>query len=405
MNKHEFISSIKGTGQFRAFLDLISTKQYDKIYEYYGKIVYMVFAPHSYKKKDINKLMEQKRYGEIYSKYGEIRTIFIKNFIKNITIDIDKMIDEGRFEDIYRKYGLSIYENPSRVIKYLKKDIINETNGMYKFKLYKSKYKLSTNLKSFFEANLSFTLSLLIFGSGLAINCTEEYNNALITYNEEINEYNQKIVEYADYINSLGLTDLQIIMKVMNDIWDNMKGYGEPELDVRFFERLDLLDSNGTGVCRNIADDFTAKINAINSEYNARNIIVYVDPKQFNDESTSLISHISGNHVVTILTPINCDYNIIVDSTNFYLGVVSNGNIQMFIPGKESSFSYKIVGEFRETYPVYDDTFFDVNNTFLSSIFNYMSEEKLNSIINEYGVDAQNEALDYIERLNSSKIK
>ena len=67
---------------------------------------------------------------------------------------------------------------------------------------------------------------------------------------------------------------------------------------------------------------------------------------------------------------------------------------------------YRSKGGLSSVYaPVYDDTFFDVNNTFLSSIFNYMSEEKLNSIINEYGVDAQNEALDYIERLNSSKIK
>ena len=44
-----------------------------------------------------------------------------------------------------------------------------------------------------------------------------------IEYSSEIEEYNKSLEEYSKYINSLNLTHLQTIMKVMSDQWEQYK--------------------------------------------------------------------------------------------------------------------------------------------------------------------------------------
>ena len=67
-------------------------------------------------------------------------------------------------------------------------------------------------------------------------------------------------------------------MKVMDDMWSRMKGYGEPEIDAYGFYELDTGRDDGVGVCRNIAPDFAKKMNEINPNFNARTIYVTMDP-------------------------------------------------------------------------------------------------------------------------------
>ena len=100
-------------------------------------------------------------------------------------------------------------------------------------------------------------------------------------YNNVIEQYDKKIEEYALKVKELNLTDFQIVMKVMDDMWSSIKGYGEPTEDIIGFQRLDFLEDDGVGVCRNMADDFTAKLNAINPEFHARNMVVYMKDAKY----------------------------------------------------------------------------------------------------------------------------
>ena len=56
-------------------------------------------------------------------------------------------------------------------------------------------------------------------------------------------------------------------MKLMKDMYETTRGYGQPEIDAQGYYGMDMQEG-GIGVCRNIAD----KLNAINPDYNARSI-------------------------------------------------------------------------------------------------------------------------------------
>ena len=171
----------------------------------------------------------------------------------------------------------------------------------------------------------------------------------------------------------MNLTDLQTVMKVMDDMWENIDGYGEPKIDSPYFPRLDMTEG-GVGVCRNMADDVTAKLNAINPEYNARNLTVYLDSEELTSEGFSManiertilqdnetvvdqdnenqdqdgtdnsegekedknelteeqkekLSKYVGNHMVTAIDLKEEDVTLIIDSTNCNLGVFEDGKI------------------------------------------------------------------------------
>ena len=98
-------------------------------------------------------------------------------------------------------------------------------------------------------------------------------------YSTELQTYNSFLEQYAQYINSLELSDIEIFVKVMKDIWEDIDGYGKADNLITGYARLSFQEE-GKGVCTSFADDFTARINAINPKYNARNLIVYIDETQ-----------------------------------------------------------------------------------------------------------------------------
>lgn len=404
----------------RIIKKLLNEKEYEKIYEYFGRNIYNFIVPLDYQKQDILKLMDEKRYGEIYNKYGKVILIFFKEFYKNGNNDICEKIEDGKYEDIYREYGDEVYNNSKIISTILEDDVYNETESEFKAKLYKSKYVMAVKLKSLFNSiSIAAVSSALVLGQGIAYTTNQLYDENLVTYSKELTDYNKKIDEYAEYINSLNLNDLQTIMKVIDDTWNDVDGYGAPKLDIYGLYRLDYLESNGVGVCRNFADDFTAKMNAINPEYDARNIVVYMDQSEYttdsianidihtsssytpsNEETTIDFSKITGNHMVSVLKPINSNYYIVVDSTNPSIGIINNGNIYMFSTIDGKGLTYRSVGEYLMGVK---DEVTSLNKIFASSIFNSFSDEKIKELNNQYGVDAQNEALNYVRSLKRIK--
>jgi len=169
-------------------------------------------------------------------------------------------------------------------------------------------------------------------------------------YETEIDEYNNDIEEYAKNINSLELDHLKIIMKVMKDQWEQYKYCTDEDLITGYY-RLSFQEK-GYGVCTSFADDFTAKINAINPEYEAKNVICYLTDNdeeinmvdiertnlEYSENEDNIFAKIFsksltkkyGNHMVTMMRIPEEDYYLIVDSTNLMIGVIKDGDIYMF---------------------------------------------------------------------------
>lgn len=420
MEKDEILNKIKLKTKLNNFYQLLKNKDYELIYQYFGKDAYNFFAPYDYKKQDLRKLMEEKRYGLIYSKYGKFDLFFIKYLRRYKKEDINKLLKEGKYQDIYNKYGEKEYNK--YVVKAYETDVLNETNDLTKMKLYKTNYKL----KSGFDKILKKTKNILpLVSSFMLVLGTFSFVVQKITnYNEfkfkdELAEYNLNNDNYAKKVNSLNLNDLQIIMKVMDDIWTNMDGYGEPNKDKIGLWRLDMNEKEAVGVCRNIADDFTAKINAINPEYNARNLMVYIDEKYYDDNSYSNIqrnyaesykqndnnqnskienilsenlTNVIGNHMVTVLDIPGKNITLVVDTTNASIGVYKNGTIKILSNDKGKGVKYKPCGQFLFQL----NTMLDLSKQNWNSLSDNHTKDFYEK---NYGIDAQNEALDYVRKI------
>lgn len=233
-----------------------------------------------------------------------------------------------------------------------------------------------------------------------------------IEYSSEIEEYNKNIEEYAKYINSLNLTHLQTIMKVMSDQWEQYKYCVDEDLIVGYY-RLSFQEK-GYGVCTSFADDFTAKMNAINPLYEAKNVyctmsnninaneVEIVDLERntievVNEDNDSKVSILplllnTGNHVVTMIKIPDEDYYLIVDSTNLMIGLIKNGKIHVFNSTNPETLEYVSNGNILmggADYVSKSDTFYSCDETY----------DELKEI---YGCEEQLEALEYVEQIEEN---
>ena len=232
----------------------------------------------------------------------------------------------------------------------------------------------------------------------------------------------------------------------MDDMWENIDGYGEPKIDSVFFPRLDMTEG-GVGVCRNMADDVTAKLNAINPEYNARNLTVYLDSEELTSEGFSMadikrnilednetvveentenqdgadnsegekedknelteaqkekLSKYVGNHLVTALDLKEEDVTLIIDSTNCNLGVFEDGKIYMFFNDTGNGMRATTLGNLLG---------FTGGENFGGII--QLTEDQIKSMLSskisvaelaeKYGVEAQNRALKEVQRMEGKE--
>lgn len=168
------------------------------------------------------------------------------------------------------------------------------------------------------------------------------------------------INQYADNVSKMGLTDLELFMKLQDDMYNSIQGYGNPKLDIDGYFGVDIGQDYGTGVCRNMADDIVHKLNAINPDYNARMFIVKAESGNFdepdihknvepviwakgtrfdNTQIRSIVSmanlvtanddvfNVLGNHAVVAVDLKKDNLTLIIDPTNTCLGVFKDGEI------------------------------------------------------------------------------
>ncbi len=361
--------------------------------------------------KDILKLRKEKKYDEIYSKYGQ--KVYVNIVPKSYQdMDIDKLLNAGRFLDVYEKYGEDTYEVHIKEMR--KKDIENEVGvkpGFINYLFFeKCKKGLKVVRNGVLNLSIAATVASTAFVGVISAASDSKIEENSIEYESEIDEYNDEIKEYAKYINSLGLNDLEIIMKVMNDMWSTIDGYNyASEYDLLGYQRLALY-YEGFGVCRNMADDFTARMNAINPEYEACNLNVYISDAELNginrnilvsndtvseeennssDLKDDILTNMVGNHMVSCIKLKDADVLLIVDPTNPSIGVLKNGKVHMLSNVVTNGIKIKPIGNI-----IFGK---DASNNYTEKIFeSYLTNGDIDVLKEKYGLDAQNEVLDEI---------
>ena len=364
------------------------------------------------KKEEIKRLKKEKNYEEIYRKFGS------KEYVKNTPSsyrkkDLNKLVKEGKFEDIYSKYGKKVYNNLLSRAKYQE---IKENKGRKSAILWRIKRSLKLTGLYLGIASSTFTLSLPVLNAS-----TTKENE--IKYEKEIKNYDNKIKKYAEEVNELKLNDVQVFMKVIDDMWNQIKGYKNPELDLTGFLELDLASEDGYGVCRNMASDVARKLNEINPDYNARTLVVNmghdgqykladvkrkileenetVDTDSSSKDVQNKMSDILGNHVITLVDVKSDNLIVVLDPTNPGIGIYQNGKIEMLnsVKGNELNFDTRKFTTF-----ITSNGYKDGAESVIDFADSYQ-ESKLSpkQIEEKYGLDAQNQALKEVRKIEEAK--
>lgn len=374
-------------------------------------------------KERIKSLKTEKKYEDIYREFGAdiYRQVAPSRYKKK---DLKLLKKEGRYEDIYNKYGEDKYNEALVKARY---DEIKEVKGGFKAAL----WKIGQKLKIYGVTGL-LTASTAIGASSIAISneVKNEIENNSVKYESEIENYNNKITDYANEVNQMKLSDVQIYMKVMEDMWGSIKGYKNPEKDILGYGELDLATEEGYGVCRNMASDVAKKLNKINPEYNARTKVVSMgkdgyyqianierkiiqdnetvqetenqDQEQQNESESSgkiaesignIAQKILGNHMVTFVDSPEDNLTLVLDPTNPGIGIYTEGKIVMLNSDKENGLNFET--------KAYMDAVFTKGGIegvteeiedYLKSFRNpNLTKEE---IVEKYGIEAQNQALE-----------
>lgn len=335
--------------------------------------------------------------------------------------NIKKLINEGKFFDIYARYGkLSYLVNLPKMMSI---DIKTETGKNKQKYLLDKLYKLMYNdkVRNMYAPSLLFGfISYLIACYYIPVvamygDIDKKIHNNYNEYSYLINEYENHIKEYAKSFNTENLSDLEIIIQVMIDMWEYIGGYGNPDFELYGIYGLALLEPNSYGVCRNIADDYAARLNAINPEYNARYLTVSMDtsikskllfkteylPKENDDncETDEIYSlfmgvvhswyddtdTLTGNHAIVLVDIKKDNITLAVDPTNPSIGIYQNGKIYMF--STENGKGYEVAD-----YQLYKGSKYELNyiKTFLES---YFKNNKMDDIIDKWGIEAETEVV------------
>jgi hypothetical protein len=204
-------------------------------------------------------------------------------------------------------------------------------------------------------------------------------------------------------------------MKVMQDMWNNIKGYDIPKIDAVGYFELDLATEDGVGECRNMANYAAKTLNAINPKYNARTINLYLDTDYVDTgienrnilhsnntveyeetEEKDTNKFYSVNHIVTLLDIPEDDITLMIDPTNPGIGIYKDGKIYSFnAVDKENGYDSKeiMTGALNGS-----DGMKKIIYSYIKSFL--PSKLTLEELETKYGIEAQKKALAQVKALD-----
>lgn len=384
-------------------------------------------------KEKIKRLKKEKKYDDIFYNYGS------KAYVKNTPARIkrkekNKLFSEGKYMDIYNKYVYNQKGNKdyNKILVKAMYNEIKENSNFAKAFLWNIKQKIKNVLSVG-----ACVLAIAPPTAAVMINeiSREEKEENSVKYEQQIEEYNEKIKNYAQEVNSMNLNDVQIYMKVMDDMWAGIQGYGTPKMDIFGYMELDLANEDGYGVCRNMANDIARKLNEINPQYNARTMAVelgdkgnytianierkfvetnpdntYVEDNENKQENQDekhkeglikwdeLIAKGFGNHMVTFVDSQEDNLIIVLDPTNPGIGIYKDGQIIMMNNDRENGAkieSKEVSTTIMTKYGI--EGVAEIVKDYGKSFEKCELSEK--EIYEKYGIEAQNQSLDFVRNI------
>lgn len=386
-------------------------------------------------KEKIKRLKKEKKYDDIFYNYGS------KAYVKNTPARIkrkekNKLFSEGKYMDIYNKYVYNQKGNKdyNKILVKAMYNEIKENSNFAKAFLWNIKQKIKNVLSVG-----ACVLAIAPPTAAVMINeiSREEKEENSVKYEQQIEEYNEKIKNYAQEVNSMNLNDVQIYMKVMDDMWAGIQGYGTPKMDIFGYMELDLANEDGYGVCRNMANDIARKLNEINPQYNARTMAVelgdkgnytianierkfvetnpdntYVEDNKNKQENQDekhkeglinwdeLIAKGFGNHMVTFVDSQEDNLIIVLDPTNPGIGIYKDGQIIMMNNDRENGAkieSKEVSTTIMTKYGI--EGVAEIVKDYGKSFEKCELSEK--EIYEKYGIEAQNQSLDFVRSIEN----
>lgn len=398
-------------------------------------------------------------YDEIYRQFGRKKYAMVvpKNIRKR---SLSKAVREGKYMDILDIHGEECFKTLLPVL--ISVDVERESENWKQRLAGWFKYVLPLKLKGVIKRDIFPVPAVLLLSSTILLG-----GGSYIVRNDEKKEHQTLIEEYLEDIEKYGnmsenanLTPIQAMMKVTDDMWGRIKGYGEPQIDLTEYAGIDVSAEVGVGVCRNMADDCARRLNAINPDYNARVIYVLMKDGEYersnipltfaddisekqdmdsnesqdecpedvelngkveepasddflaikigekkivlltNEQFDNALISIVGNHAVVLLDVPDDDVSLILDPTNAGIGLYYNGRIKMFNSkgGHPLTFTRRLYGELTLGFR---SVLVDSPIDFFESIGIY-TNKKIKELYDKYGIEAQNRALEEIRAMDKS---
>ena len=353
-------------------------------------------------RQEIKRLKKQKQYEEIYERFGS--KVYVKSSPRMyMRKRIKELIKQGDYQKIKEKFGKSKYRAYLPLIT--RDKVYKRTNSKLKAN---GAYVAGKILRFVPYVMLE---ALLMTGTFLGVNRTLYLETGKANH-EIIEQYNADVEQYAEYIKSLNLTQEEIIVKVISDIHEKYR-FNYPQNDLFGYARIYLYE-NGYGVCRNMSDDFCAKLNAIDPSFKAHNVACQLNSYDENGEeiqfdlmnnvprkidvhenedvlsnrASSQIDAI-GNHMVAVIKMKGESVPIVVDPTNPGMGAIYNGSICMFNAPENAISTRPLTTFILSEYPL------SVFGDYFDSIESIESFETLKE---KYGPEALEAALERVKQ-------
>ena len=115
----KFIYFLEKSGKLRNFYNLIDSKNYDEIYNLYGKNIFQKYTPVSVQKREIERCFAEGDFETLRRKYGKLYNVHVKAYK---TIEKIKLEKRGLFQS---SKGFEINADVNGAIGIMRKVISN----------------------------------------------------------------------------------------------------------------------------------------------------------------------------------------------------------------------------------------------------------------------------------------